>query len=111
MRRTVQTRWAFRIPDCTFHSLRIIRCTVTTMNPHDQHESPDHADPDWFREPSPREHRIAAALFIGFGIFFALLFFVQSGWWFRWVVLGLGVISTLHGLRHALDARKRIESR
>ena len=71
----------------------------------------DDADPDWFREPTPREHRIAAALFIGFGVFFVLLFLVQSGWWFRWVILGLGVISTIHGARHALDARKRFDSR
>ena len=81
------------------------------MESPDSDQPPEHADPDWFREPSPREHRIAAALFVGFGVFFVLLFIVQSGWWFRWVVLGLGVISALHGLRHALDARKRIESR
>ena len=64
-------------------------------------ESPqESADPDWFREPTPREHRMAAALFVAFGAFFALLFLVLSGWWFRWVILGLGVISVLHGLWH-----------
>lgn len=77
------------------------------MNPNHTSKSHDEAaDPNWFREPTPREHRIAAALFIGFGVFFVLLFFVQSGWWFRWVILGLGVISTIHGVRHALDARR-----
>jgi len=64
------------------------------------------ADPDWFRAPSRREHGIAAALFCGFGVFFALLFMVNRGWWFRWVILGLAVWSVAYGLRHALDARR-----
>ena len=63
------------------------------------------ADETWFREPSAREHRIAAALFIGFGLFFLLLFFVLIGWWFRWVILGLAVYSEIYGFRHARDAR------
>jgi fatty acid desaturase len=63
------------------------------------------AHPDWFREPSRREHLIAAALFVGFGAFFVCLFWVQRHWWFRWVILGLGLFSVWHGLRHALDAR------
>lgn len=63
-------------------------------------------DPDWFRPPSAREHRIAAALFIGFGVFFALLFVVLSGWWFRWVILILAAISIVHGTRHAIDSRR-----
>ena len=62
---------------------------------------PEAADPEWFREPTPREHRMGAALFVAFGVFFVLLFVVLSGWWFRWVVLGLGVLSGLHGLWHA----------
>ena len=61
----------------------------------------DAADPQWFRQPTPREHRIAAFLFVGFGVFFALLFVVLAGWWFRWVILGLAVISVLYGLSHA----------
>ena len=65
---------------------------------------PDAADPHWFREPTPREHWIGAGLFVGFGVFFVLLFVVSAGFWFRWVVLGLGGYSILHGLRHALDA-------
>jgi len=65
------------------------------------------ADPDWFREPTPREHRMAAALFVSFGIFFALLFIVLAGWWFRWVILGLGGLSALHGLWHAAASRHR----
>jgi hypothetical protein len=71
----------------------------------------EQSHPEWFREPTPREHRIAAALFIGFGVFFVLLFSVQGGWWFRWVILGLGVISIIHGARHWLDARRRSHSR
>jgi hypothetical protein len=63
------------------------------------------ADPRWFREPTPREHKLAAALFVAFGVFFVALFVVLSGWWFRWVILGLGVISILHGLWHAVEAR------
>src|SRR5205085_6992466 len=65
---------------------------------------PQHSDPDWFREPTRREHWIAAWLFVGFGIFFGLLFIVERKWWFSWVVIGLGVIFTIHGLRHATDA-------
>jgi hypothetical protein len=76
------------------------------MQPVDPDQTSEHANPDWFREPSPREHRIAAALFIGFGVFFVLLFFVLSGWWFRWVIMVLGVYSTIHGIRHALDASR-----
>ena len=62
------------------------------------------ASSQWFRKPTRREHRIAAALFIGFGLFFVLLFMVQSGWWFRWVVLSLGAISFWHGTRHLIDS-------
>jgi hypothetical protein len=64
------------------------------------------ADPRWFREPSRREHWIAAGIFIGFGVFFVLLFLVLLGWWFRWVVLGLGVYSIAHGVKHAFEARR-----
>jgi hypothetical protein len=56
-----------------------------------------------FRAPTAREHRIAAGLFIGFGLFFVALFFVLSGWWFRWVILGLGGYSILEGLKHLRD--------
>lgn len=69
-------------------------------------ENPESPDSPWFRRPTRREHWIAAGLFIGFGVFFLLLFIVQAGFWFRWVVLGLGVISIVHGLRHGLDARR-----
>ena len=62
------------------------------------------ADPQWFREPSRREHWLAAGLFIAFGAFFVLLFVVTAGWWFRWVTLGLGVYSVIYGLGHARDA-------
>lgn len=66
----------------------------------------DHlAHPEVFRGPTPREHRIAAGLFVGFAVFFVLLYVVLSGWWFRWVILGLGVWSLVYGLRHWADAR------
>jgi hypothetical protein len=67
------------------------------------------AEPTWFRAPTRRERIIGAGLFIGFGVFFALLFVVQRGWWFRWVVLGLAIVSVWHGVRHALSAGVRIE--
>lgn len=63
------------------------------------------ADPQWFRQPTRREHWIAFALFLGFGVFFALLFWVTAGWWFRWVTLGLGVWSVLYAFGHARDAK------
>jgi hypothetical protein len=63
-------------------------------------------NPDSFREATQREHRIAAALFIGFGIFFAMLFMVWVDSWFRWVVLSLAVISVLYGLAHAIALRR-----
>lgn len=69
-------------------------------------EPQEQAHPEWFRESTPREHWIAAALFVGFGLFFILLFYVTAGLWFRWVTLGLGFYSILHGLRHARDARR-----
>jgi len=55
----------------------------------------------WFREPSRRERKIAAGLFVGFGLFFLVLAWVQRGWWFAWVILGLGGISMWVAARHA----------
>ena len=63
-------------------------------------------DEQWFRAPTPREHRIAGWLFIGFGGFFIALFFVLAGWWFRWVICALGVYSFIHGMQHLRDARR-----
>ncbi len=68
-------------------------------SPESQPEAP--VDTDWFRQPTRREHGIAAGLFIGFGLFFLALFVVVDGWWFRWVIAGLGVYSLLHGGGHA----------
>jgi len=71
---------------------------------------PAHPEPpeaEWFREPTRREHRIAAALFVAFGAFFGVLFVVLNGWWFRWVIVGLGVLSALHGLWHAAAGGQR----
>lgn len=75
------------------------------MDDVDQQPTPELAHPEVFRGPTPREHRIAAALFVGFGLFFAMSYVVLSGWWFRWVILGLGVWSVVIGLRHWRDAR------
>ena len=72
----------------------------------DPTQTSESADEDWFRPPSAREHRIAAWLFIGFSLAFVLLFFVLSGWWFRYVILGLAVYSFLYGFRHARDLRR-----
>jgi len=72
----------------------------------DQQPSPTEAgDPDWFRPPTRRERWIAAGLFLGFGIFFVALFVALSGWWFRWVILGLSVVSVLYAVNHARRAR------
>ena len=60
----------------------------------------EEAHQDWFRAPNARERRIAAGLFIGFGLFFVALFVVLSGWWFRWVILLLAGYSMLSGIRH-----------
>ena len=62
-------------------------------------------DPDWFRPPTRRERWIAAALFAGFSIFFAALFVVLSGWWFRWVILALAVGSLVYAVNHLRHAR------
>ena len=80
-------------------ALRLLSHTIQPM-PEDQ---------SVFRAPTRREHRIAAALFTGFGVFFGLLFIVLRGWWFRWVILGLGVWSILYALRHASDARRKLQ--
>src|SRR5689334_2496328 len=74
------------------------------LQPTDPAREVELAEPTWFRAPNRRERLIAAALFIGFGIFFALLFVVQRGWWFRWVVLGLAVASVWYGVRHAISS-------
>jgi hypothetical protein len=65
-----------------------------------------HADPDWFREPTRREHQMGGFLFLGFGAFFFLLFPVLAGWWFRWVMLMLGVWSAGRGVWHFIMSTK-----
>ena len=71
-----------------------------------QEPTADGADPDWFRQPTPREHRIAGWLFTGFGVFFVLLFLVERSFSFRWVILALGIISILRGFYHWLRAAR-----
>ncbi len=63
-------------------------------------DSDAESNADWFRAPTRRERRIAAALFVGFGLFFIAMFVVLSGWWFRWVILVLAGYSILAGFRH-----------
>jgi hypothetical protein len=70
---------------------------------------PEQSSPRWFREPNRREHWIAAGLFGGFGVFFVMLFIVQGGWWFRWVMLVLGVFSVMRGLRHLINVARSKE--
>ena len=67
--------------------------------------APGEAEVQWFRPPTRREHGIAAALFLGFGLFFVLLFVVLAGWWFRWVTLVLSLVSVAYALSHVADAR------
>lgn len=68
----------------------------------DEQEELSH--PEWFREPSQREHWIGAGLFVGSGCFFLVLFWAYRGWWFRWVMLGLGIMSIWRGLGHVRRA-------
>lgn len=62
------------------------------------------ADPGWFRQPTKREHRFGGWLFLGFAVFFAVSFFVLSGWWMRWVMLSLGACSAVRGIYHLVRA-------
>jgi fatty acid desaturase len=75
----------------------VVKKYLVTSN---EDDSDAERNPDWFRAPTMRERRIAAALFAGFGLFFIALFFVLSGWWFRWVILVLAGYSILAGVRH-----------
>lgn len=74
--------------------------------PEQSEHDPEQSDPEWFRAPTASERRIAAALFIGFGLFFIAMFFVLSGWWFRWVIVVLGGYSILEGVRHHRGIRR-----
>ena len=73
-------------------------------HPQEESVTTELADPESFRDPTPREHLLAAGLFCGFGAFFVVLFVVTAGFWFRWVTLALGLYSILRGVRHALAA-------
>jgi hypothetical protein len=68
---------------------------------------PDAAHPDWFREPTLRELKIGAGLFTAFGVFFVLMFIVEKDWAFRWVLLALGVVSTVRGLWHLIGVFRK----
>ena len=75
--------------------------------PHVQPPVPDEAgDATWFRAPTAREHRIAGWLFVGFGVFFLLLFILHVGWWFRWFILGFGAFSVVRGTYHLRQAAR-----
>jgi hypothetical protein len=77
-------------------------------NMDDRPNQADQSAAGWFRDPTRREHKIAAWIFIGCGLFFGMMFFVLAGWWFRWVILGLGVYSCVHGLSHARHAKRML---
>jgi len=68
------------------------------------------ADPNCFRPPTPREHRIASYLFGGFGLFFVLFSFVLAGSWARWLFLILGTFSIVRAIWHAIISRRRRNS-
>lgn len=75
--------------------------------PRDQTSSDARVGDDaWFRPPNRREHGIAAGLFMGFGLFFAAMFYLSHGWGFRWILLGLAIYSIGYGLRHAVNANR-----
>ena len=67
----------------------------------------DAADAEWFRAPTRRELKMGAGLFLTFGVFFILMFVVEKDWSFRWALLGLGVISTVRGMWHLIDALRK----
>src|SRR3954467_1651013 len=66
----------------------------------------EESESEWFREPSQRERRIAAWLFIGFAVFFFGLAWVQRGWWFAWVVLGLAGFSLWYAGHQEMSSRR-----
>ena len=76
------------------------------MKPEEVHQADptELADPNWFRQPTRREHWMGAALFAAFGIWFVLLFVVLGGWWFRWIILAMGLLSLVRGARHLIGA-------
>jgi len=63
------------------------------------------AHPEWFRELTRRERWGAAILFGAFGVGFVALSWVQRGWWFSWVILGLGAVSLYSAGRHLWKIR------
>ena len=63
-------------------------------------------EPNCFRPPTRREHWIAAGLFGGFGAFFVVFFLFLHGWWFRWVILALGIFSLWKAIEHVNDQRQ-----
>jgi hypothetical protein len=73
----------------------------TSRQPEDETPT-EQSHPEWFRAPTRRERLIAASLFLAFGGFFLALFILQRNWWFRWVILSLGILSILRGLRYAM---------
>jgi hypothetical protein len=66
----------------------------------------DESDPNWFRQPTPREHRIASMLFGGFGLFFIAFSFVLTGSWFQWLFLILGAFSVVRAGWHFIRSRR-----
>ena len=77
------------------------------MDPLPPDSLPSSADPTWFRPPTRREHAIAAALFLGFALFFISLFVLQHDKWWRWLFLALALFSAVRGLRHVISILSR----
>ena len=56
----------------------MMRVQTVSDDPAHQTEPVEEGDPEWFREPTRREHWIAAGVFVVCGIFFILMFVVSS---------------------------------
>ncbi len=73
-------------------------------------EEPDpqplRGDPSWFKEPTRREQWVGCGLFLGLGIFFLIFFYVERRSGYRWVILGLAVLSLGRSLRHGIKAMR-----
>ena len=70
----------------------------------DPGDNPEGGDATWFRQPTRREQWIGFWLFLGFAIFFGVFFRFYSGAGYRWILLGLAVLSLGRALRHGFKA-------
>jgi hypothetical protein len=90
-----------------FQPVHRFRKNARVENPcYDEEQVTDESDPNWFRQPTPREHRIASMLFGGFGLFFIAFSFVLTGSWFQWLFLILGAFSVVRAGWHFIRSRR-----